>query len=209
MPDKLIEGYREFRNSDFEVQKKLYETLGKGGQSPRVMLISCSDSRVDPTDIFHAYPGEMFVVRNVANLVPPAACESTTPGTGAALEYAVKVLNVGAIVVMGHESCGGIRGAYDGMNEGYIGAWISHLSNAADRIKARGLPEDETIFQLELEGVRQSLGNLMSFDFIRDKVASGDLRLLGAYFSIISARLLMMNEDGSFSEIAPDAESSD
>ena len=204
MTDQLAKGYREFRAGDFAEQKELYETLGTKGQAPKVMLISCADSRVDPTDIFHAYPGEMFVVRNVANLVPPASAETSTPGTGAALEFAVNVLGVQAIVVMGHESCGGIRGAHDGVTEGYVGAWVSHLASAADRIKARGLPETETIFELELEGVRQSLGNLMSFDFIREKVAAGELVLLGAYFSIISAKLLMMDETGAFREVSPE-----
>lgn len=204
MPDRLIEGYREFRLSDFAVQKDLYEQLGTTGQSPRVMLISCADSRVDPTDIFHAYPGEMFVLRNVANIVPPKAAEAGTPSTAAALEYAVKILKVKVIVVMGHESCGGVKGCLDGITEGYVGAWISHLSTARDRILARALSYEETQAELELEGVRQSLGNLMSYDFIRASVEAGDLRLQGAYFSIISAKLLMMNDHGEFSEVNPD-----
>lgn len=204
MPDKLIEGYREFRHSDFAQQKDLYETLGKSGQSPRVMLISCADSRVDPTDIFHAYPGEMFVLRNVANIVPPKATEMGTPSTAAALEYAVKILKVKIIVVMGHESCGGIRGCLDDITDGYIGAWISHLSSARDRILSRGLSPEASQFELELEGVRQSLGNLMSYDFIRSAVEAGELKLQGAYFSIISARLLMMNNSGEFGEVNPD-----
>lgn len=204
MPDKLIEGYREFRLGDFAVQKDLYERLGKSGQTPRVMLISCADSRVDPTDIFHAYPGEMFVLRNVANIVPPSESESGTPSTAAALEYAVNFLKVKVIVVMGHESCGGVRGCLDGITDGYVGAWVSHLTSARNRILARGLSDSDTQTELELEGVRQSLGNLMSYDFVRDAVAAGELILQGAYFSIISARLLMMNDQGDFGEVNPD-----
>ena len=203
MKADLVKGYREFRASDFEEQKDLYERLGTKGQAPKVMLISCADSRVDPTDIFHAYPGEMFVVRNVANLVPPADLETPTPGTGAALEFAVNVLGVSAIVVMGHESCGGVKGCYDGITDGYVGAWVSHLKPACDRIKSRGLPDEDAIFQLELEGVRQSLENLMSFPFVADKVKAGELALIGAYFSIISAKLLMMGDDEEFREVSP------
>lgn len=204
MPEKLIEGYREFRLGDFAVQKDLYERLGTSGQTPRVMLISCADSRVDPTDIFHAYPGEMFVLRNVANIVPPSASEAGAPSTAAALEYAVNFLKVKVIVVMGHESCGGVRGCLDGITEGYVGQWVSHLTSARNRILARGLSDSDAQTELELEGVRQSLGNLMSYDFIRTAVDSGALRLQGAYFSIISARLLMMNDMGEFGEIPPD-----
>jgi len=204
MPDKLIQGYREFRLGDFAVQKDLYERLGTKGQTPRVMLISCADSRVDPTDIFHAYPGEMFVLRNVANIIPPSGSEAGAPSTAAALEYAVNFLKVKVIVVMGHESCGGVRGCLDGVEDGYVGQWVSHLSSARNRILARGLSEADTQTELELEGVRQSLGNLMSYDFVRTAVKSGSLKLQGAYFSIISARLLMMNDMGEFTEVKPD-----
>ncbi len=207
MPEQLIRGYREFRVSDFEVQKDLYETLGKDGQSPRVMLISCSDSRVDPTDIFHAYPGEMFVLRNVANIVPRGDVETPTPSTAAALEYAVNILGVKVILVMGHESCGGIEGSLNGLEDGYVGAWISHLGPARDRILARGLTGKEAQTELELEGIRMSLQNLMSFDFIAERVREGELVLQGAYFSIISAKLLMMERTGAFSEVSPTAES--
>lgn len=204
MRNELIRGYQAFRGSDFHEQKDLYERLGTKGQAPKVMLISCADSRVDPTDIFHAYPGEMFVLRNVANIVPRADVNTPTPGTGAALEFAVNVLGVKVIVVMGHESCGGIKGCMDGVTDGYVGAWVKHLEPARDRIKARGLSEKEALYQLELEGVRGSLQNLMSFDFVAEKVEAGELVLQGAYFSIISAKLLLMDGKGQFFEVDPE-----
>jgi len=203
--DRLIEGYREFRAGDFPVQKALYEELGTKGQKPKVMLIACSDSRADPSDIFNAYPGEMFVLRNVANIVPPVDPTEGYHGTSAAIEFAVNVLKVEALVVMGHESCGGIAGCLAGMGHdpdaGYVGKWVSIINDVRDRVLARNLPEDQVTFEMELEGVRQSLTNLMSFPFVRDAVESGRLSLQGAYFSIIKAHLLMSNEDGEFEVI--------
>ena len=203
--DRLIEGYREFRAGDFPVQKALYEELGTKGQKPKVMLIACSDSRADPSDIFNAYPGEMFVLRNVANIVPPVDPTEGYHGTSAAIEFAVNVLKVEALVVMGHESCGGIAGCLAGMGHdpdaGYVGKWVSIINDVRDRVLARNLPEDQVTFEMELEGVRQSLTNLMSFPFVRDAVESKRLSLQGAYFSIIKAHLLMSNENGEFEVI--------
>ena len=204
MRNDLIKGYREFRAGDFGEQKELYERLGTKGQAPKVMLISCADSCVDPTDIFHAYPGEMFVLRNVANMVPRADVETPTPGTAAALEFAVTALGVSTIVVMGHESCGGVQGCYHGVTDGYVGAWVQHLNPAKDVVMAKALPEKQALFELELEGVRMSLKNLMSYGFVREAVEAGTLVLQGAYFSIISAKLLMMDADGAFGEVAPE-----
>lgn len=203
--NRLIEGYREFRAGDFPVQKALYEELGTQGQKPKVMLIACSDSRADPSDIFNAYPGEMFVLRNVANIVPPVDPTEGYHGTSAAIEFAVNVLKVEALVVMGHESCGGIAGCLAGMGHdpdaGYVGKWVSIINDVRDRVLARNLPEDQVVFEMELEGVRQSLTNLMSFPFVREAVESGQLSLQGAYFSIIKAHLLMSNETGDFEVI--------
>ena len=200
--EKLIAGYKAFRAGDYKSQKKLYEELGTHGQSPKVMLIACSDSRVDPTDIFDAYPGEMFVTRNVANIVPPLDESEGYHGTSAMIEYAVKVLKVEMIVVMVHESCGGIRGCLDGMGHdpdaGYVGKWVSIINSVRDRVLSRGLPEDEICFEMELEGVRQSQANLMTFPFVREAVEAGHLKLQGAYFSIIQARLMLSNDDGEF-----------
>ena len=199
--DRLIEGYREFRAGDFKDQKALYEELGTKGQKPKVMLIGCSDSRADPSDIFNAYPGEMFVLRNVANIVPPADA-TEFDGVAAAIEYAVTVIKIEALVVMGHESCGGIAGCLAGMGHdpeaGYVGKWVSIINDVRDRVLAKNLPEDKVSLEMELEGVRQSLTNLMTFPFVRDAVESGQLSLQGAYFSIIQAKLMMANEVGEF-----------
>ena len=199
--DRLIEGYREFRAGDFKDQKALYEKLGKHGQHPKVMLIACSDSRADPSDIFNAYPGEMFVLRNVANIVPPADA-TEFDGVAAAIEYAVTVIKIEALVVMGHESCGGIAGCLAGLGHdpdaGYVGKWVSIINEVRDRILAKNLPEDQVNFEMELEGVRQSLTNLMTFPFVKEAVESGKLSLQGAYFSIIQAKLMMANAQGEF-----------
>lgn len=199
---QLIAGYQAFRAGDFIDQKNLYETLGTKGQFPKVMLIGCADSRVDPTDIFNAYPGEMFVARNVANIVPPHNPSGGNHSTSAAIEYAVTVLKVETIVVMGHESCGGVKGCLDGMgdphSESYVGKWVSLINEVRDRVLAKGYPEDEVTFQMELETVRQSLMNLMTLPFVRDAVESGQLSLQGGYFSIIKAQLMMSNDKGEF-----------
>jgi len=200
--DKLIAGYKAFRAGDYKAQKKLYEELGTKGQNPKVMLIACSDSRVDPTDIFNAYPGEMFVARNVANIVPPCDADDGFYGTAAIIEYAVRVLKVEMIVVMGHESCGGIQGCLDGMGHdpeaGYVGKWVSLMNNARERVLARKLDDDKVVFEMELEGVRESMANLLSYPFVKEAVETGTLKLQGAYFSIIQARLMMSNDKNEF-----------
>ena len=203
--DRLIEGYREFRAGDFPVQKALYEELGTKGQHPKVMLIACSDSRADPSDIFNAYPGEMFVLRNVANIVPPANATESFEGVAAAIEYAITVLKIEALVVMGHESCGGIAGCLAGMGHdpdaGYVGKWVSIINEVRDRVLARNLPEGQVSFEMELEGIRQSITNLKTFPFVQEALEAGHLKLQGAYFSIIQAKLMMANDSGKFEVI--------
>ena len=199
---RLTDGYRAFKSGDFVEQKALYEKLGTHGQNPAIMLIGCADSRVDPTDIFNAYPGEMFVVRNVANIVPPCEDDEAYHGTSAALEYAVTVLKVKVIVVMGHESCGGVAGCLAGMGdapiENFVGSWVSILNPVRDKVVAAVPKIDARQHALELEGVLQSLKNLMTFPFVKAAVEAGDLSLQGAYFSITKAELHMANESGEF-----------
>jgi len=202
---RLIDGYQAFRAGDYPEQKTLYEKLGTHGQNPDIMLIGCCDSRADPSDIFDAYPGEMFIVRNVANIVPPLDQSGGYHGTSSAVEYAIKVLEVDAIVVMGHESCGGIQGCLDGMGHdpeaGYVGKWVSLLNETRERVLKRELKPEELSFEMELEGIRQSLANLMTFPFVAEAVKAGKLTLQGAYFSIIQARLMLSDERGTFHQI--------
>ena len=205
--ERLVKGYQEFRADGYAHQKALYEELGLHGQHPSIMLIGCADSRVDPTDIFHAYPGQMFVARNVANLIPPDDLGDDYCCTMAAVEYAVSVIGVDLIVVMGHESCGGIAGCISGLGRqpdgGYVNKWLSQINHVHDGLLQAGIEAENMQEALELESVRQSLKNLMTYDFIQEKVENGDLKLQGAYFSIVHAELKLSDEAGKFNLIAP------
>jgi carbonic anhydrase len=173
------------------------------------MVIACSDSRVDPSQIFDTNPGEVFVVRNVANLVPPFELDGSRHGVSAALEFAVTQLNVSDIVVMGHASCGGVRAAltqsFAGKqvgSGGFISHWVDMLDGARSRIVAKYGEEDtpEAIHALELETVRVSLANVRTFPFVPKREAEGALRLHGAYFAIADGVLHLLQPDG---ECAP------
>ena len=205
LKDELIKGYRDFRSGDYKNQKDLYEELGTKGQKPKVLLIGCIDSRVDPSDIFNAYPGQMFVARNVANLVSPPDASESFLCTAAAIEFAVQVVGVEMIVVMGHESCGGIKGCISGLGHdpegGYVNRWVSQINEVHDKLKARGLSDEDMQLEMELETIRQSLANLMKYDFIREKVEAGKLSLQGAYFSIIQAKLMFANDALEFETV--------
>ena len=205
--DQLAKGYQSFRRGKFGEQKDLYERLGTKGQFPRILLLACADSRVDPTDIFDAYPGEMFVVRNVANFMPPMNLPGQEAGdiagTASAVEFAVKALGVEAIVVMGHESCGGAAGCLNGlggMETDYLGKWVALLEPAKEAVLA--MDTDNREREMEFETVRLSLRNLATYPWIKSRIDEGKVELIGAYFSIISAHLLMMGADGEFVEVA-------
>ncbi|MBC6403582.1 MAG: carbonic anhydrase [Hyphomonadaceae bacterium] len=201
---RLIKGYRAFRSGEYLEQKALYEALGEG-QHPRVMLVACSDSRVDPTDIFNACPGEMFVARNVANIVPQYKPWGPHHCTSATVEYAVNILKVKLIIVLGHENCGGVAGCLAGMGddpvENFVGAWVSQLNTARDRVVGSVADKDGWQPALEHEGIRQSLENLTGFPCVRAAVEAGELGLLGAYFSIRTAELMFTDTDGNFAPV--------
>jgi carbonic anhydrase len=189
LPDRLSEGYRAFIETRLPLERSRFERLAAAGQRPDVMLIGCCDSRVAPEVIFDSHPGEIFVVRNVANLVPPYNPSGLTHGVSAALEFAVQILKVGHIVVMGHSHCGGIRAFVehrDRPNKGdFIDNWMSLIAPAADGIGARGAVGDaDYLGRLERASVVATLGNLLTFPDIRGRVDAGDLKLLGAYFDI-------------------------
>lgn len=203
----LIDGYRRFRTSEYRRHRERWEELTEG-QSPRVMVIACSDSRVDPAQIFDTVPGEIFTVRNIANLVPPFELGGGRHGVSAALEFAVTQLEVPEIVVLGHGSCGGVhaaltqrfKGAPPGRG-GFIDHWVDMLDEARERIVAEFGEGPEAVRAMELETVRVSLRNLRTFPCIPEREAEGTLKLHGAYFAIADGELHVMDDDSG--EFAP------
>jgi len=202
----LIDGYQRFRTSEYRRHRDRWEELSEG-QSPRVMVIACSDSRVDPAQIFDTVPGEIFVVRNIANLVPPFEEGGGRHGVSAALEFAVTQLEVPEIVVLGHGACGGVsaalsqrfKGAPAGRG-GFIAHWIDMLDDARERIVDELGTGPEAVRALELETVRISIANLRTFPCIPEREAAGKLKLHGAYFAIADGVLHVMDEQGKFGE---------
>ncbi len=200
-PDELIKGYGRYLNKGFVRFKETHERLAVYGQTPGVMVISCCDSRVTPEGIFHAGPGELFVVRNVANLVPPFEDTEGQHGTSAAIEFAVNGLKVKHIVVMGHGQCGGVKAfrenANDPMATGqFIGRWIKLLEPAAIAMACMPIDNaDDPQLAMEYAGVRQSLKNLRTFPFVEHSVQEGALELHGAWFDIGSGELRVMDSE--------------
>ena len=206
----MLDGYSRFRASEWTQERERWSELGEG-QSPKVMVIACSDSRVDPTQIFHTRPGEIFVVRNVAALVPPFETTPGLHGVSAALEFAVQFLKVEEIVVMGHGLCGGCKAALTqemrGMERGeggFVADWISLLDEAQAEIEAvHGNTGDVAERAMEKAAVKVSLTNLRSFPCVRQKEAEGVLALHGAVFSISDGLLHVLDEkSGAFAAIS-------
>ena len=198
----MIEGYRRFRANDWTAERERWQTLSEG-QSPKVMVIACSDSRVDPSQIFDTSPGEMFVVRNVAALVPPYETTPGLHGVSAALEFAVQVLKVEEIVVMGHGYCGGcqaaltqsLSGARPGEG-GFIASWISMLDEAQAKVAERhGRHGQAAERAMEMEAVKVSLANLRTFPCIQEKEGNGSLILHGSVFAISDGLLHVLDEE--------------
>lgn len=192
----LLEGYRRFRSGHYLVQKQRWERLAEG-QEPPVMVIGCCDSRVDPGIIFDTDPGQVFVLRNVANLVPPFEADGGHHGASAAIEFAVSSLKVRHLVVLGHGACGGIAAALRGGDQGaagpsFVDKWMSILADARARLLEQS-PEDPQR-GLELEAVKVSLANLRTFPCVREREASGSLKLHGAHFAIAEGVLELLDE---------------
>lgn len=203
---QLIEGYHRFRNSEWSAERERWSELAEG-QRPKVMVLACSDSRVDPAQIFDVKPGEMFVVRNVAALAPPYETSRGYHGVSAALEFAVTQLGVGEILVMGHGKCGGCAAALTGqfedspLGEGhFIADWVRMLDGARDSIRHDHAALDSGAYlEMERAAVKVSLANLRTFPWIAEREADGSLRLHGAHFSIAEGRLHMLDEaEGDF-----------
>ena len=193
--DPLIEGYKKFRAETWPAERERYEALAHWGQSPDTMIVACSDSRVDPQTIFGAVPGEMFVLRNVAALVPPYQPDAQGyHGTSAAIEFGVRVLKVARLVVLGHAQCGGVRAmAYGAPPQArdFVAAWVDIGRPAFEAAPGKKLSE------VEIGVVRLSLANLMSFPWIAELVAAGRLSLQGFIFDIHTGVLTRVTAEGA------------
>lgn len=208
-PDRLRDGYQSFLEGRFASERARYQMLAETGQKPEIMVIGCVDSRVSPEVIFDAAPGELLVVRNVANLMPPyEPHRDSQAGTSAALEFGVQALRVRHIVVLGHAQCGGIRAfanEQEPLSPGdFIGRWMSQIAPAA-RSLGRREDYDAEDYQrrLEFASVELSLRNLMSFPCVRILVQRGKLKLHGAYFGVASGKLLVRNPvSGQFEPVS-------
>jgi carbonic anhydrase len=198
----LVEGYHRFRTESYLKQKFRYDELASDGQAPPIMIISCCDSRVDPATVFDTVPGQVFALRNVANLVPPYELGGGLHGVSAAIEFGVLGLEVRHIVVLGHAQCGGIKASLSGSDlvkdgPSFVDKWMGLISDARDQVLATGSPDPQ--HDLELESVKVSLVNLRSFPFIAERERAGLLKLHGAYFGIAEGRLSVLDEEtGAF-----------
>jgi carbonic anhydrase len=199
-PEKLADRYRRFHHRHFLPKAEEYEELAVHGQDPDAMVISCSDSRVDPETIFSAMPGELFVVRNVANLVPPYETGGKFHGVSSAIEFAVLNLRIKHLIIMGHSGCGGIKAALDQSaakqtEAQFISRWMSMLDEPRLRVLAshQTSSQHERQAALEQEGIKNSIRNLRTFPFVADAENRGKMSLHGAYFDIASGTLSVLN----------------
>ena len=216
IPSRLEQGYRAFLEGRFPTERQRFRKLAEAGQKPRIMLIGCCDSRCAPETIFDSSPGEIFVLRNVAALVPPYKPNDDFHSTSAALEFGVMGLRVEHIVVMGHEACGGIKAYAENEADPYmrplspgdfIGQWIKLIAPAAHALgPAPATPDTAYVEKLGHESVKQSLANLRTFPCISGLIEKGRLSLHGAYFGVADGRLLALDEArGVFEPIAEEA----
>ncbi len=197
--EEFFAGYRQFREDVWPERRKLFEALARDGQSPRALVISCSDSRVDPSMVFGAAPGELFTIRNVANLVPPYQPDGDYHGTSAALEFAVRVLQVPRIIVLGHAMCGGVHAMLNGFPataQDFVEPWMRIAAEARSRTLACQPADAQTA--CEQETVKLSLRNLQTFPWVAERVEQGALRLTGGSFDIRNGILSILGEDGNF-----------
>ena len=205
-PERLSAGYASFMRGQFDRERGRYENLAARGQKPEIMVVGCCDSRVAPEAVFDAVPGELFVTRNVANLVPPYRPDGEPQGASAALEYAAKVLRVKHIVVLGHSRCGGVGAFANGkashQSGDLIGKWLSMIAPAAETVPEERRKSPDYQRRLELASVENSLRNLMTYPCVTMLVESGWLQLHGAYFDISNGGLLVRDaQTGRFEPV--------
>ena len=193
LPKDLINKYRDWKESSFAQEKDHFERLAKEGQSPKYMIISCVDSRVDPNAIFKSKAGEMLVHRNIANIVPPYSQLTEHSGTIAAIEFGVTALNIKNIIIIGHSGCGGIKNGYYMCHENNfddnssISNWLKLLKPVYDNISGEG--NDEKVKYMEKESIIVSLENLSKYPFINTEVKSGEIMLYGVWNDIGSGSI--------------------
>ena len=210
-PQRLVEGYRQFADGCLRHEQGRYRELAEAGQSPEVMVIGCCDSRVSPEVIFDARPGELFVVRNVANIVPPYEPDGHAHGVSAALEFGVAALKVKHIVVLGHARCGGVKAFAENaepLSPGdFIGNWMRLMAPAAEKAGPQDkLSWADYITRLEQANVANSLDNLKTFPRLRELIASGRIAIHGAYFGVATGDLLLRDEStGAFVPVTANA----
>lgn len=202
-PQRLMDGYEAFRSGRLPSERARFEEMAETGQKPEIMIVACCDSRVSPEVIFDARPGELFVVRNVANLVPPFSPDDKLHGTSAALEFAVQALRVKHIVVMGHGSCGGVHAWVrrarnpsdeDALSPGdFIGKWMTLISPAAEELPAKGQESDfDYAERLAVASIRNSIENLLTFPCVNILHGRGKLQIHGAMFDVRSGQLRIL-----------------
>lgn len=206
-PEDLADQYRKFREDDFSANRAHYQQLAQT-QTPQTMIIACADSRVPPEIIFNAQPGDLFTVRNVANLVPPYETGGTYHGVSAALEFAVVNLAVKNIIIMGHSGCGGIKACLHHRRQNdepsFVTNWMSLLVQTRDKLAAANIqcPTAHLLPMLERAGIKTSLKNLRTFPEVQKREHNGSLKLYGAHFDIAHGLLTVLDEkSGEFSSI--------
>lgn len=209
LPRYLADKYRGWKTAGYVENKALYRELSKG-QSPRAMVISCCDSRLNITEIFGTDPGDVFLHRNIANLVPPYDLHGTDSGTPAAIEFAVTALGVSHLVIVGHSDCGGVRGYYDLANgnapklapeRSFLGRWLQAIKPGYDRIKD-SCDGDACVAALEKEAIKVSVENLMTYPFVKEAVEADRLTLHGLWHDIGHGKLMWLDaKDETFKSV--------
>ncbi|MBX2988366.1 MAG: carbonic anhydrase [Bdellovibrionaceae bacterium] len=185
---RLMVGFRRFRDRYFQQENSLYQRLSSSGQTPKTLVIGCSDSRVDPALITSASPGELFVIRNVANLVPPYESAGGLHGVSSAIEFAIVNLRVENVVILGHRQCGGIRALVQGQQKraSFVGQWMQIAQAARERVFSRypGADEETLCRHCEMESIVTSIENLKTFPFVQEALQERGMNIVGAYFDL-------------------------
>lgn len=203
--ERLIEGFKRFRGNYFEANRGRFERLAGRPQHPRYAIVTCCDSRIDTTRVFDAIPGEVFLIRNIANLVPPYEPDQRHHSTSAAIEYAVRFLKVGQLVVMGHAGCGGIRALLDPPKEpsDFVNLWLEMAASARDHARSRtDVSTEERQRCCELETLKLSLNNLLAFPWLKERIEDGSLQVDALYLDLARGELLLYHlPTGTFAAV--------